>query len=179
MIMKHTINFLGTIRSFDKNDLYWELHIPIPDSLFNEMINYTENKRIVCTLKNHTFHCAMMPKTTFHYILLNKDLCKKLQLELGDIIDVNITNDDSKYGINISEEMEEVLFSDPDGNYLFHLLTPGKQRTLIYMVNKFKSSQIKIEKTFVIIEHLKKQKGKLDFKQLNEDFKNFKKRNTF
>jgi hypothetical protein len=118
----------------------------------------------------------MLPKVTFHYILLNREVCKKLNLLLNDEIEVVLVKDESKYGMPLSEEMQEVFFSDPEGSELFHQLTPGKQRTLIHVVNKYKSSHLRIEKTFVILDHLKNRKGVLDFKGLNEDFKNFKNR---
>ncbi len=171
--MSQEINFTGIISSFDKNELFWETHIPIPNIIYEEMLPFAQDKRIICTLNNsYTFHCGMLPKKTFHYILLNKEICKKLCLQVNDTINVTIKNDDSKYGMNISEELEESLYSDPEGSNYFHLLTPGKQRNLIHIVNKFKSSQLRIEKSFVIIEHLKRHKGILDFKQLNQDFKN-------
>lgn len=173
--MKFTA-FLGV---FDANSLSWEKHIPIPEEVFVEMIKITKDKRIVCTINNsHSYHCAMMPKGTFHYILVNNETCKKLKLNVNDEVQVEIVKDDSKYGINISEEFEEVLFSDPDGSLLFHRLTSGKQRTLIHIINKVKSSQTKIGKSFVILEHLKRQKGELDFKRLNEDFKEFTQKNS-
>jgi hypothetical protein len=174
------MKFTGFICVFDQNSLSWEKHIPIPDVVFNEMIKTATDKRIVCTLNAaFSYHCAMMPKGTFHYILVNKETCKKLKLNVNDEVEVEIVKDDSKYGMNISEELEEVLFSDPEGSAFFHLLTSGKQRTLIHLINKFKSSQTKIEKSFVIVEHLKRQKGLLDFKKLNEDFKEFAQKNSF
>ena len=117
----------------------------------------------------------MIPKGTFHYILLNKENTKKHNLKLGDEVSVSIEKDTSKYGCEISEEMVEVLFSDPEGSDLFHLLTAGKQRTLIHIINKFKSSQLKIDRSFVILQHLKNNLGNVDYKKLNEDFKNFNK----
>ncbi|MBN8567537.1 MAG: DUF1905 domain-containing protein [Flavobacteriales bacterium] len=171
------MKFNGQVCSFDDNALYWELHIPIPPAVFEKLLKEAKDKRVVCTLnENFSFHCAMLPKSTFHYILLNKAICKKLNLHLNDDVEVELVKDESKYGMPLSEEMEEVLFSDPDGSHLFHQLTPGKQRTLIHVVNKYKSSQLRIEKSFVILEHLKNRKGVLDFKGLNEDFKSFKSR---
>ncbi|WP_396182174.1 hypothetical protein [Flavobacterium sp.] len=171
------MKFNGQICSFDDKALYWELHIPIPESVFQQLHTEAKDKRFICTLKNeYSFHCAMLPKVTFHYILLNREVCKKLNLLLNDEIEVVLVKDESKYGMPLSEEMQEVFFSDPEGSELFHQLTPGKQRTLIHVVNKYKSSHLRIEKTFVILDHLKNRKGVLDFKGLNEDFKNFKNR---
>ena len=169
------MKFNGQVCSFDDNALYWELHIPIPENVFSTLVELAKDKRVVCTLnRDFSFHCAMLPKGTFHYILLNRAICKKVNLHLNDEVEVELVKHESKYGMPLSEEMQEVLFSDPEGSDLFHQLTPGKQRTLIHVVNKFKSSQIRIEKSFVILDHLKKRKGVLDFKGLNEDFKNFK-----
>lgn len=173
------MKFTAFLSVFDDNSLSWEKHLPIPDAIFTEMLQITPDKRIVCTLNNSlSYHCAMMPKGSFHYILVNNETCKKLKLQVNDEVEVEIVKDDSKYGINISEELEEVLFSDPEGSLLFHQLTAGKQRSLIHIINKIKSSQTKIEKSFVIVEHLKRQKGVLDFKKLNEDFKEFTQKNS-
>lgn len=141
------MKFTGFLSVFDENSLSWEKYIPISDAVFSEMVQIASDKRIVCTINNSlSYHCAMMPKGSFHYILVNNETCKKLKLEINDTLEVEIVKDDSKYGINISEELEEVLFSDPEGSLLFHLLTSGKQRSLIHIVNKFKNSQTKIEK---------------------------------
>ena len=93
---------------------------------------------------------------------------------LGDWIQVRLEVDNSEYGMEISEEFREVLFSDPEGSDWFHKLTPGKQRTLIHLINKIKNSQLKIERSFVILEHLKKRGGKLDYKILDQDIKDFR-----
>ena len=174
------MKFTGFLSVFDENSLSWEKHIPIPNEVFAAMIEIATDKRIVCTLNNaHSYHCAMMPKGTFHYILVNNETCKKLKLNINDEIAVEIVKDTSKYGINISEELEEVLFSDPEGSLLFHELTPGKQRSLIHLITTVKKSQTRIEKSFVILEHLKRQKGILDFRKLNADFKEFSQKNSF
>ena len=168
------MKFKGIIERFADNSLGYESHIKIPNEVFIEMQKITTDKRIICHINNSLIlHAAMLPKKTFHYILLNKENCKKHNLILGEEVSVFVEKDTSKYGCEISEEMEEVLFSDPEGSDLFHLLTPGKQRTLIHIINKFKSSQLKIDRSFVILQHLKNHLGNVDYKQLNEDFKNF------
>jgi hypothetical protein len=169
------MKFKATVDRFEDNALSWEHHLVIPSAVFSTLVQKTIDKRVVCILNGlHQFHCGMLPKTTFHYILLNREVCKKANLDLNDEVDVELLPDHSKYGMPISEEMEEVLSSDPEGSRWFHLLTPGKQRSLIHVVNKYKSSQLKIDKSFVILQHLKNNKGFLDFKELNQDFKDFK-----
>ena len=95
----------------------------------------------------------------------------RYNLALGDSVNVLIEEDESKYGMPLPEEMEELFLHDPEGDQLFHQLTPGKQRSLLYLIVKIKSKEKRLEKSFIILEHLKEQKGSLDFKILNQDFK--------
>lgn len=169
------MEFTARLEKFPENSLGLESHIKIPESIFQSMAAVATDKRIICTLNNSfRFHCAMLPNKTYHYILLNKDIVKKNNLHPHEDISVYIEKDNSKYGINITEEMEEVLYADPEGNNWFQKLTPGKQRSLIHIVNKIKNSTGRIEKTFVILDHLKRYKGVLDYQLLNEAFKKFK-----
>ena len=174
------MKFKGILKAFDENSLGYGPHIIIPNEVFEKMLAVTKNKRIKCTLNNEiTVSRAMSPKGDIHYILLNKDIVKKLKIDFGDTVSVELQPDVSKYGIDITEEMEEVLFSDPDGNDLFEKLTPGVQRSLIYFINKIKSSQLRIERSFIILEHLKKMKGKIDNEILKQDFKDYRNKMKF
>ena len=166
------MKFNSYINRFDES--YKTNHIVIPDEIYNKMILLAPDKRIICTINNeYTFHCAMLSKVTFYFVLLNKETCKKYNYQENDEVTVEIIPDKSKYGMPISEEFQEVLFSDPEGENWFEKLTDGKKRSLIYLTNKTKNPQLKIEKCFVVLEHLKRNKGTLDIELLNQDFKNF------
>lgn len=71
----------------------------------------------------------------------------------------------------MAEEMEVVFQEEPQAFKLFEELTPGKQRTLIHIVKKVKNPDLWIKKALTIAEHLIRNRGKLDFKELNEDFR--------
>lgn len=174
------MKFLTTIKTFDFNDLGYGLHIQIPDEVYIQIIKTAPDKRVICTFNSTIIHhCALMPKDGSHFILLNKEICKKLNCKVGDTITIELKKETAKYGLPISEELEEVLYSDPDGAMLFNKLTPGKQRTLIHIVNKIKSTQLKIERSFVILEHLKKLKGVLDYEILKQDIKDYRDKMKF
>ena len=84
---------------------------------------------------------------------------------------VQLQKDNSKYGIHLPEEMEELLLIDEEGSAFFHQLTPGKQRSLLHIIGKPKSSAIRLKKAVVVLDYLKTNNGKLDFKMLNMAFK--------
>lgn len=150
----------------------WYVVIPVPDKISQEIIKQGD-KRIICTInETETFHAALMPdgQKSF-FILLNKERRKKLNLDLGDEINITIKKDDSKYGMPMPEEMEELLYQDPEGDQVFHQLTIGKQRSLLHLIGKPKSSNIRLNKALTVINYLKSTEGQLDFKELNEAFK--------
>ena len=67
--------------------------------------------------------------------------------------------------------MKELLLLDPEAEHVFHKLTIGKQRSLLYVIGQPKTSEARLKKAIVITEYLKLTGGKLDFKDLNEAFK--------
>ena len=99
------------------------------------------------------------------------ELRDKLGLKLGMQVQASLRKDDSEYGLPMPEELAELLQQDEDGNALFHALTPGKQRTLLYIVGSPKTSDTRLRRAIVVVEHLKSNGGKINFRRLNEDMK--------
>ncbi|HQS36418.1 MAG TPA: YdeI/OmpD-associated family protein, partial [Sediminibacterium sp.] len=113
--------------------------------------------RVVCKLNDQLeFHCAFMPKKEGgHYINIGATICKKLQLKEGSLVKVSFEVDNSDYQFAMPEEFSEVLSSDADANFIFHNLTEGNQRGLIYLVSQVKSSEKRIERALRIANRLK------------------------
>jgi len=162
--------FDSLLEKYENN--LWNYHLKVPEGIIKG-IKKEKMNRFMCSLNNGKhFHASLMPAGEgVYFIKINKELRQKHKIKLGEVVSVNIKKDESKYGIPLPEEMEELLSHDPEGDRFFHKLTPGKQRSLLYLVDKIKSKDKRIEKSFIILEHLKEQKGSLDFKILNQDFK--------
>lgn len=101
------------------------------------------------------------------FININKKIRDSLQLKIGMQVQATLRKDDSKYGLPMPEELDELFKMDEEGNRLFHALTPGKQRTLLYIVGFPKTSDKRITRAIAVVEHLKANNGKIDFKMLN------------
>ena len=160
--------------SVSKQDhVLWNLHIPVPKQIAEQFLT-TGAKRVVCTIdETFSFQCAIMPLGDgSHFIMLSKEKMKKLDLMVGTEVKIKLEKDDSEYGIPLPEEFEELLLMDDEANECFQKLTKGKQRSLLYLIAKPKRSETRIKKAVVIAEYLKSTGGKLDFKELNEAFKN-------
>ena len=68
-------------------------------------------------------------------------------------------------------ELKEVLNQDPDGDRLFHALTAGKQRSMIFFIGKFKDVDKRIHSALIFIEHLKNNDGKIVPQALQSELK--------
>ena len=111
---------------------------------------------------------AFMPDGNGDYfILINQEICKQFNLEPEVPVTLQITPDDSEYGMPLPEELSELWAMDEDAYRTFHILTPGKQRSLIYIIAKPKGADTRVKKAVQISEYLKGVNGKLDYKELN------------
>lgn len=115
------------------------------------------NKRAICTLnETESFHCAIMSKKEGgHFINIGLTICKKLKLKKGATVTASFQINTSPYQFEMPEELAEVLDTDSKANEIFHGLTEGNQRGLIYLVGQVKSSDKKIERALKIAKQLK------------------------
>lgn len=112
-----------------------------------------------------------MPNKGTFTIGVAKPRREKLGLIEGDIVAVRLESDTSKYGAPMPRELAEVLRQDPEGDRWFHALTAGKQRNMIYMIGYVKNSDRRIYLSFVLVEHLKQNGGKIIDAKLYSEIK--------
>jgi len=154
-------------------------HFPVPDVIVQKFVE-GNNRRVVCTINgSYTFHCALMPLGDSSYILANNALRKKLQIELGDEVTISLVKDHSEYGFPMPESFQALLEQDEEGNRIFHSLTKGKQRSLIYLVLKVKNIDSQINKGLAILHHLRDCNGNIDYKGLNQRIKEYNQNRKF
>lgn len=139
-------------------DLYT---IFIPKEIF---LPFAEKKmgrvKVILTTKENKieFYAAVKSdKNSGDYkMMFSKAKQKELGLSIRDIFEMQLFEDKTKYGVEMPEELEEVFLTDVEAFKIFETLTPGKQRSIIYGVLRFKSSQQKIDKAFIMCENLKR-----------------------
>lgn len=148
-------------------------HFLIIDRKYVDKLGFEgKSKRVLCSIKGaEPFPCALMPWGDFFYIMVNKLRRAELGLEVGDNVDVVLEKDESKYGMPMPEELQEVLNQDPEGNTLFHKLTAGKQRSMMWFIGKVKDIDKRIHTALIFIEHLKKNNGKVVHEELQQELK--------
>jgi hypothetical protein len=160
-----TLTFETKIENFSPEQL-WHFHFNVPEGVYTTLL--TDGKRVIANINSCiSYPCALMHDGLGGYfITINAEIRKKLKLQLGDVITVSLTPDKSKYGMPMCEEFEELLNQDDESLWYFDKLTPGKQRSLIYIINKIKSSDLRITKAIRIMNYLKSCQGEIDYKEL-------------
>ena len=114
-----------------------------------------------------------MPSGEYWFIMVNASLRKKLDLSVGDKVTISIVKDHTDYGMDMPESFSVLMDQDLAGKAYFDTLTPGKKRTLIYLVANVKNMDSQLRKGMAILDHLKEAEGKLDFKVLNQKIKEY------
>jgi len=166
-----------TLQTFDWS--VWYYHFPI-DKKTTDLLSSEDHKRVICIINGAVkMNSALMPMGEGSYIMVNKATREKLGLKEGDEVILELQKDTSEYGMPMPESLQVMLDQDEQGSKYFHSLTPGKQRSLIYIVSKVKSLDKQINKSLAILEHLKDVQGKLDFRMLNEKIKEYNNRDVF
>ncbi len=154
------------------NTKLWTYHVKVPGPIAKHFLDQGD-KRVVCKLNDSIeVQCAIMPGGEgVYFINLNKKIRDQLSLKEGSKVSVHLEKDNSEFGLPFPAELEEVLAQDKAGKDYFFKLTPGRQRNIIYGVSQVKNSDLRIHRAMVMINHLKKNKGKINFRQLNAELK--------
>jgi len=165
------VTLTTTLEKFDSR--LWTYHLPIPIAIAEKYID-GNNRRIKCTFIDHsTIQTALMPSTDYWFIMVNVTLRNKLNLSVGDEVTISIEKDHTEYGMEIPESFIVLMDQDAEGKAHFDNLTPGKKRTLIYLVANVKNIDSQLRKGMAILDHLKEANGKLDFKLINQKIKEY------
>ncbi len=160
------LKFSSTLEKSDNK--LWGCHFAVPKSVAQKLID-GPSRRVVCTLNESVeYQCALLPHGNGTFVItVNKKLRDTMKLGFGMTVEVGLKKDESKYGLPMPEELEELFRQDKDAELLFHALTAGKQRTLLYIIGSAKGSDGRVSRSIIIAKHLKANAGKINYKQLS------------
>lgn len=143
-------------------------YIPVPAAIVQQIGTF--NIRLFCTLNGVlTWPCGLVAHGQGDaYITINQERLRKLKLKPGSKVLVQLRPDESEFGLEMPEELQEVLRLDDEGQRRFRALVPGKQRFLIRTVLAVKNTQLRVDRSLQLITRLKQApEGKETFAQLS------------
>jgi len=131
-------------------------HVMIP---FAEVHTWKEAgvKRVNGTINNIPFRLALISDGEGGlYLMLNKALCKKANMQIGDQVNVTITEDLDPDRIDFAEEFLEVLAQDEEASAKFFAFTLGKQRSLNVYITQAKGVETRLKRSFELADKIKR-----------------------
>lgn len=166
----HLFTFESELVQLESN--VWGKGFMIPREVSDELIK-VKSKRYIFTINGGPeFRRSILSKGNREYFLyVSKELTKSQNVKLGDRCALTVREDKSELGMEMPEEFQVALDMFEEAAQHFNKFTPGKKRTLIYMVDKLKRPESRAKKAIQIVEYLEVYNGKLDFKELNKWFK--------
>lgn len=168
--MPYQIKFSTSV--FVANNSLWVNQLLVPEDIALDLKS-KNIKRFRCKVKTVEWQCSVLQDKGLFYIMLNKNRYQQFNLSENEPIEVTLTEDNSEYGIDMPVVLEKQFINNQDAFDYFGKLSPGKQRTLIYLVAKVKSEISQLKKANAIIHHLIETEGNIDFKRLNEVIKQY------
>jgi hypothetical protein len=160
------VKFSSTLE--ESHNKLWGAHIPVPESIARRLTG-AGSRRVLCSLNDtEERQCALVPFGDGTYVItVNKSLRDRLHLSFGMDVQIKLRKDESTYGLPMPDELEELLRQDKEGNRFFSALTPGRRRTLLYAVGSAKKTENRLARAVIIVQHLKLNRGKINYKQLS------------
>lgn len=129
--------------------------IVVPNEKAEPIMNGKGPARILCSIKKQAeFPCALNPRHGRYVIMASKQLIKQHQLETGVPFEISIRIDPHN-GLELPEELAEVLAQDDHGYHVFEKLNDGHKRGLIYYIRQARSVDSRIKRSLEIIEKMK------------------------
>jgi hypothetical protein len=150
----------------------WGSHLRVPKSVAEKLVR-GDSRRVLRTLNGSEAHqCALLPYGEGAFVLsVNKKWRNALHLKIGSEVKVGLQLDESKYGHPMPAELNESFRQDREGSRLFHSLTQGRQRTLLYIIGSARDPEVRAWRASIIVRHLGDNNGKINYKQLNQSLK--------
>lgn len=150
----------------------WGCHFRVPNRIARRL-REGNSRRVVCTLNGLVeYQCAMLPHGDGQFVItVNRSLRDTLDLEFDMEVQVRLRRDNSAYGLPLPDELREIFRQDAEGNAIFHALTVGRQRTLLYIIGSVKSPEKRVARAIAVVKHLKANGGRINYRQLYETLK--------
>ena len=118
-----------------------EVHfLAIPNGLIDD-IKSEEKKRYVITINDAvSWHCGLLGTGDGRwFVMVAKDKLKKAQTTFGGWVHVDFEVDDSKYGMPIPPDLQDMFDDDPEFLKRFDALLPGKRRNALHQIGSAKT----------------------------------------
>ena len=114
--------------------------VALPEALASD-IRRQGSKRYVITMNDAiTWHCGLLGTGDGRwFVVVSKDKLKLAHTTLGGWVHIDFAVDDSKYGMPVPPDLQDMLDDDPEFLNRFDTMLPGKRRNAMHQIASAKT----------------------------------------
>ena len=114
-------------------------------------------KRVLVAINGHTLRLGLLLlEDGGRYLMLNKDVCRAVGIELGQWLDIEIAPDPNPDHIDLPDELAEALAAWPEAETAFHRYSGSHRRAMARLVAEAKQPETRARRAVALAERLGK-----------------------
>ena len=112
-------------------------------------------KRVIVTIKGQEIRLGLLPlEGGGRYLMLNKDVCRAMGIELGQWLDVAIAPDPNPDHVDLPDELAEAFAAWPEAEAAFNRYSGAHRRAMARLVAEAKQTQTRARRAVTLTERL-------------------------
>ncbi|WP_426058723.1 YdeI/OmpD-associated family protein [Hymenobacter sp. B1770] len=120
-----------------------------------EALGGKATKRVVCTIRGQVLRLGLLLlEGGGRYLMLNKDVCRALDIALGDELAVEIMPDPNPDHVDLPQELAEALAAWPEAETAFHTYNGANRRAMARLVVEAKQRETRVRRAVQLVERL-------------------------
>ena len=112
-------------------------------------------KRVIATIHGRAWRLGLLPLAGGgRYLLLNKDVCKALNIGLGQELKIGIEPDPDPDHVDVPDELAEALAAWPEAETVFSNYSGAHRRAMARLVAEAKQRETRVRRAVTLTERL-------------------------
>ena len=112
-------------------------------------------KRVVVTIRSHALRLGLLLlEGGGRYLMLNKDICRRVGIALGEELTVTIAPDPDPDYVELPAELAEALAAWPEAETAFNGYSGSHRRTMARQVAEAKQPETRARRAVQLVERL-------------------------
>ena len=104
--------------------------------------------------KQIRFHAAIQKRKGSYLLMFSRKHQKSLGIFPNDYFKMQLREDQTEFGAELPPELREAFVQWPEAYKAFLNLTDGAKRSVIYGIARYKSPQLRVDRTLMVCERL-------------------------
>ena len=118
-----------------------------------EALGGKATKRVIVTIRDHALRLGLLlPEGGGRYLMLNKDICHAVGIELGQELTIEIAPDPDH--IDLPDELAEAFAAWPEAEAAFNNYSGSHRRAMAYRVAEAKQPETRARRAVQMVERL-------------------------